>query len=84
MHKQAAINTIKLIGWALLVAFITVFLIQNVPSVILFYALGAGFLIYFIYIAYTIEKSRLEHLEGMKRFTQKTNNNHTKHQVVDN
>lgn len=69
MHKQAALNTAKVLGIGVLVGLATVFGIELLTLDIALKLLGIGFLVYFIYIFYSIEKGRLESEERLNNMS---------------
>ena len=69
MHKQAALNTAKVLGIGILVGLATVFGIELLTLDIVLKLLGVGFLVYFVYMFYSIEKGRLESQERLNNMS---------------
>jgi multisubunit Na+/H+ antiporter MnhE subunit len=67
MHKQAAVNTMKFVGGAIAVAVLTVLMVEFLTFELTLKIVGSGFLAYFIYMFYSIEKSRLEASEKFEQ-----------------
>lgn len=63
MHKQAALNTLKVIALSIIAGAAVVLGIQLLTFDVAITFIGIGFLVYFIYMFYNIEKGRLESQE---------------------
>ena len=67
MHKQAALNTAKMIAFGILASTLTLLAIEFLTVETFLKLCGVGIFGYIVYIFYTIEKSRLEMLENLKK-----------------
>ena len=67
MHKQAALNTAKLIALALVASLVGAAVVHAIPFETLMYIAGFGIMGYLVYVFYSIEKSRLESLERLNK-----------------
>ena len=67
MNKQAALNTLKIVGFASGAAILAILFFTMLTASQIMVILGIGFLAYFIYMIYEIEKSRLEYKETLKK-----------------
>ena len=67
MHKQAAKNTLMLALAALMGGLGMAAIFTFIPLQSLLYIAGAGFVVYMVWIFYTMEKSRLETLEELNK-----------------
>ena len=72
MHKQAALNTAKLVATALLSGLGVGVIVNYVPIEALMYIAGIIFVGFMIWVFYGIEKSRLESLEKINKMVDKT------------
>lgn len=73
MHKQAALNTAKVMVTAILIAGSVVAALQYMTFVLFMSILGAGVVGYMIYIFYCIERDRLNHIESINKLKAKQN-----------
>lgn len=67
MHKQAAKNTFMLIAAAVMTALGVGAIVAYIPLQALLIIAGIAFVGYMVWIFYTMEKSRLETLEELKK-----------------
>lgn len=67
MHKQAAFNTLKFVASAIITGVAIALSIEYLTLATVMMALGCGVIVYFVYMFYQIEKSRLETIETLKK-----------------
>ena len=67
MHRQAAINTVKILASALVCGLVGFVVVETLSVKTLLTILGVGVMGYLVYIFYSIEKSRLESLERLNK-----------------
>lgn len=67
MHRQAAINTAKILASALVCGLVGSVVVETLSVKTLLTILGVGVMGYLVYIFYSIEKSRLESLERLNK-----------------
>ena len=60
IHKQAAIQTAKILGGATLIALAVALIFEFVPMMVLLGALIVGVLLFLIKVVYDVQKSQLE------------------------
>lgn len=67
MHKQAALYTAKIVVFGLLGSVIGIAAVEFLTASQIMFGFASGLFVYFVYLIYSIEKSRLEILENLNR-----------------
>ena len=70
MHKQAALNTLKIVASAAVTGVIVTLAIEYLTLSVFLSVLGTAAIAYFVYVCYCIEKSRLESIDRLNKMSE--------------